>query len=99
MTPEDKLNAFFAEAAPPTRDLTFQAGVAERVARRRALATVFAMIPWTIAAIALCWAAGPMIAPVVEGLSRTLAPAAAILGLTGLGVVVLTASARRLRTV
>ncbi len=98
MTPDDRLKAFFAEASPPARDLRFQAGVAERVARRRALATVFALVPWTIAAIVLCWATAPMIAPVLEGLSR-LAPAAAILGLTGMGVAVLKASARRLRRV
>ena len=97
MTPEERLNAFFAEATPPLRDLAFQAGVAERVARRRAVATVAALIPWTIAAIALCWALAPMMAPVVEGLGQTLAPAAAILGLTGLGVVALMAGARRLR--
>ncbi len=97
MTPEERLNVFFAEAMPATRDLGFQAGVAERVARRRAVATVVALIPWTIAAMVLCWAVGPMMAPVVEGMGQTLAPAAAILMLTGLGVVVLTASARRLR--
>ncbi|WP_298163181.1 hypothetical protein [Brevundimonas sp.] len=97
MTPEERLNAFFAEARPPVRDLAFQARVAERVARRRAFATVAALIPWTIAAIVLCWVLGPMMAPVVEGLGRTLAPAAAILGLTGLGVVGLMAGARRLR--
>lgn len=95
MTPDDKLAAFFAEAAPPSRDLAFQAMVAERVARRRAFAAVAALIPWTIAAIVLCWAIGPMIRPVVEGLSRTLAPAAAILMLTGLSVAGLMASARR----
>lgn len=99
MTPEETLAAFFAEAEPPARDFAFQAGVAERIARRRAFATVVALIPWTIAAIALCWALGPMIGPVVEGLGRTLAPAAAILGLTALGVVVLMASARRLRPI
>lgn len=97
MTPEDRLNAFFAEATPPVRDLAFQAGVAERVARRRAFATVGALIPWTIAAIVLCWALGPMLAPAVEGLGQTLAPAAAILGLTALSVIGLMASARRLR--
>ncbi len=96
MTPEDKLAAFFAEATPPVRDLAFQAVVAERVARRRAFATVGALIPWTIAAIVLCWAIGPMMGPVLEGLGRTLAPAAAILMLTELGVVGLRAGARRL---
>ena len=99
MTPEDKLAAFFAETTPPARDLAFQTVVAERVARRRAFATVATMVPWTIAAIALCWAIGPMMGPVLEGLGRTLAPAAAILVLTGLGVVALTASAQRLRPV
>ena len=99
MTPEHTLAAFFAEATPPSRDLAFQAMVAERVARRRAFATVGALIPWTIAASVLCWAIGPMIGPVIEGLGQTLAPAAAILGVTGLGVVVLTASARRLRPI
>lgn len=97
MTPEDKLAAFLAEATPPGRDLAFQAVVAERVARRRAFATVGALIPWTIAAIVLCWAIGPMMGPVLDGLGRTLAPAAAILMLTGLGVVGLMASARRLK--
>ncbi|WP_309627457.1 hypothetical protein [Brevundimonas sp.] len=96
MKPEDRLNAFFAEATPPARDLAFQAGVAERVARRRAFATVATLIPWTIAAIVLCWAVEPMMGPVIEGLGQTLAPAAAILGLTGLGVVGLMAGARRL---
>lgn len=99
MTPEDKLAAFFAEATPPARDLAFQAVVAERMARRRAFATVFALIPWTIAAIVLCWAAGPMMGPVIEGLGRTLEPAVAILTLTALGVAGLMASARRLRTI
>ena len=99
MTPDEKLAAFFAEATPSARDLAFQAVVAERVARRRAFATVGALIPWTIAAIVLCWAVGPMMGPVIEGLGQTLAPAAAILMLTGLGVVVLTASARRLKPV
>lgn len=97
MTPEERLDAFFAEATPPARDLAFQAGVAERVARRRAFATVGALIPWTVAAMVLCWAIGPMMAPVVRGLGQTLAPAAAILMLTGLGVIGLTAAARRLK--
>ncbi len=47
----------------------------------------------------LCWATGPMMGPVLEGLGQTLVPAAAILMLTGLEVMVLTASARRLRPV
>ncbi len=99
MTPEDTLDAFFAEATPPARDLGFQAGVAERIARRRAVATVVALIPGTIAAIALCWALGPLLMPTIEGLSQTLAPAAAILALTGLGVVMARAAGHRLRPI
>lgn len=99
MTPEETLAAFFAEAEPAGRDFAFQAEVAERVARRRAFATIAALIPWTIAAIALCWVLGPLIGPVVDGLGQTLAPAAAILALTALGVAVLMASARRLRPI
>lgn len=99
MTPEERLNAFFAEATPPVRDLAFQARVAEQVARRRAFATVGALIPWTIAAMVLCWAAGPMMGPVIEGLGQTLAPAAAILSLTALSVAGLMAGARRLKAI
>lgn len=96
MTPEETLNAFFAEATPPARDLAFQAGVAERVARRRAVATVVALMPWTIAAMVLCWAAGPMMEPVLTGLADTLVPAAAILALTALGLAAATRVGRRL---
>lgn len=99
MTPDDKLAAFFAGATPPARDPAFQAVVAERVARRRAFATVGALIPSTIAAIVLCWAIGPMMGPVVEGLGRTLTPAAVILMLTALGIAGLMACARRLRPI
>ncbi len=97
MTPDETLNAFFAEATPPTRDLGFQAVVAERIARRRAIATVAALIPWTIAAIALCWVVGPFLEPVMEGLGQTLAPAAVILGLTLLGVMAALWTGRRLQ--
>lgn len=97
MTPDDTLSAFFAEAAPPARDLGFQAMVAERIARRRAIATVVALVPWTIAGIALCWALGPLLAPFVLDLSQTLAPAAAILALTGLGLAASLAAGCRLQ--
>ncbi len=99
MTSDDKLAAFFAEATPPVRDLAFQADVAERVARRRAFATVISLIPWTIAAMVLCWVIGPMMGPVTDGLGRTLVPAATILMLTGLGVASLISGARRLRPI
>lgn len=99
MTPEDKLSAFFTETGVPARDLGFQAMVAERVARRRAIATVVALIPWTIAAITLCWALGPLLAPFVLEFSQTLAPAAAILALTALVVAVSLTAGRRLSLV
>lgn len=99
MTPDDKLSAFFAEASPPARDLGFQAEVAQRIARRRAIATVVALIPWTIAAISLCWALGPLLAPFVLEFSQLLAPAVAILALTGLGVAVSLTAGRRLAPV
>jgi hypothetical protein len=99
MTPEDTLSTFFAEAAPPSRDLGFEAVVAERIARRRAIATVGALIPWTIAAITLCWALGPLLAPFVLEFSRTLAPAVAILALTALGVALSLAAGQRLRPI
>ena len=86
MTPEAKLAAFFAEAAPPARDYAFQVLVSERIARRRALLTVLALVPWTTAAVALCWALGPLVQPAVEAFGQALAPSAAILGLTALGV-------------
>jgi len=97
MTPEDTLSAFFAETAPSTRDLGFQAVVAERIARRRAIATVVALVPWTIAAITLCWAVGPLVAPFVLAFSQALAPAVAILALTALGVAVSLTAGRRLQ--
>ncbi|MES2862119.1 MAG: hypothetical protein V4701_11640 [Pseudomonadota bacterium] len=99
MTPDDTLSAFFAEAAPPVRDLGFQAVVAERIARRRAIATVGAMVPWTIAAVALCWALAPMLGPVVDALGQALIPAAGILGLTLLAVMTALWTGQRLRTI
>ena len=99
MTPEDKLTALFAADAAPTRDHVFQSAVAERIARRRAWATVAAMAPWAIAAIAVLWALNPLIVPVASGLGEALAPAAAILGASGLAVVAALLGARRLQAI
>jgi len=96
MTPEDTLASFFAGTMPPHRDLAFQTVVAQRIARRRAFATVGALIPWTIAAMAMCWALGPLLAPFVLALGQTVAPAAAILTMTAVGVATLLAAGRRL---
>lgn len=99
MTPDDTIAAFFAEQAPPARDLAFQAVVAERIARRRAWMTVLALAPWTIAAAAILWAVGPVVLPLVEGLGEALAPTAAILVFTGLMVATLLTAGRRLERV
>lgn len=96
MTADDKLAAFFADTAPPARDLVFQAEVAERVARRRALATVAALVPWTFVAIIVGWAVGPVMEAALVGMSGTLGPTLVLLGLTALGAVMLKGVARRL---
>ena len=96
MTPEDKLAAFFVEATPPERDLLFQAEVAKRVARRRAFATVAALIPWTLAAIVLCWAVGPALGDAIADLGPTLASTVALLAFTALGIAMLKGVTQRL---
>lgn len=100
MTPDPiadhTLTAFFAQQSPPPRDLAFEARVAAGIARRRVVATIVALMPWTIAASVLLWALAPLLGPVVDGLSQTLAPAAAILTLTALAVAVSVTAGRRL---
>ena len=61
MTPEQKLEAFFAESAPPTRDGLFEAETARRIARRRAIYSVVAMIPWALAAAVVLWGVRPLL--------------------------------------
>ena len=95
-TAEQTVSAFFLEQAPPSRDLAFEARVAERIARRRAVATVAVLLPWTIATSVLLWALGPLVMPIVDGLGQTLVPAAAILALTALTVGLAAAAGRRL---
>lgn len=94
--PDSTLSAFFADQTPPRRDLAFEAQVAAGIARRRVVATIAALLPWTIAASVLLWALGPLMGPVVDGLSETLAPAAAILTLTALAVAGSVMAGRRL---
>lgn len=84
MTPERKLAVLFAAEAPPARDLAFQAGVARRIAARRAWMTVGALIPWTIAATALLWGLSPVVAPLAESIAAALEPTAMVLA-TALG--------------
>jgi len=78
MTPEQKLNALFAAEAAPDRDLGFQADVVARIARRRAGATILALVPWLIAATAGLWGLQPMIGAVAEQAGPVLAPVAMI---------------------
>ena len=44
MTPEQKLSALFAAEAPPARDYSFQARMAQAIALRRAWMTVAALV-------------------------------------------------------
>jgi len=68
MTADQKLQALFAESAPPARDPVFEAAVAERIARRRALASVAALAPWAgVGGVAL-WAAHPALETIAAGL-------------------------------
>jgi len=67
MTPEQKLHALLAEAAPPARDPAFEAAVAERIARRRAFASVAAAAPWAVVGASLLWGLQPVLAALQAG--------------------------------
>ena len=98
-TPDHVLSAFFAGQSPPARDLMFEARVAGKVARRRAIATVLALVPWTVAGMVVLWALAPLMVPLLEGLGRTLAPAVAILATTALVVVASRTAGRRFASI
>lgn len=66
MTPEDKMAALFRADTPPARDFAFEAGVAQRLARRRMWATIAAMVPLAIAAAAGLWGLQPVAAALTE---------------------------------
>ena len=85
MTPEDKLNSLFATARPVERDFTFEAEVAEKVAGRRAFATVGALTPWAIAATAVLWGMRPVFGPLGDGLVPVVEPVG--MTLTGAAVI------------
>ena len=80
MTPDDKLSLFL-NLDRPVRDPAFEAAVARCVARRRALATVGASVPWVIAATALLWGLQPVMAPFGESLGLAIGTATGVLGL------------------
>lgn len=94
MTPEQKLHALFAVEAPPMRDHAFQARVARRIARRRAWMTVAALVPWSVAAVAILWALGPVIGPLGQDMAAILPAVAMLAGVAFSGVAAL-ALARR----
>ncbi|WP_395943491.1 hypothetical protein [Brevundimonas sp.] len=83
MTPEQKLQTLFAEDAAPARDRVFEAMVAERIARRRAIATVASSAPLAIAGGALLWVLHPVLSQAGEAvvLSSTATPVLMAAGL------------------
>jgi hypothetical protein len=87
MTPDDILNAYLKADAAPARDLVFEATVAERVARRRAVASVAALVPWCAAAAAGLWGLQPALSMLggVEADLETIASALTIAGVSALG--------------
>ena len=68
MTPEQKLAALFAHEDAPARDLVFMAMAAQRIARRRAVLSVLACLPWALVAAVVLWALQPMLHAVAAGL-------------------------------
>ena len=75
MTPEQKLALMLAANTPRTPDRAFVAETARRVALRRAIMTVVALIPWAVAAAAVLWALRPALAGVFSELAPALVPA------------------------
>lgn len=81
MTPEARLQALFAAETPPPRDLAFEAEIARRVAARRAVLRVAALLPLAVALAVLLWA----IRPFMAGLT---VPGAAVPAMTAGGLAV-----------
>ena len=75
MTPEQKLALMLAADTPRAPDRAFVAETARRVALRRAIMTVVALIPWAVAATAVLWALRPALAGVFSELAPALVPA------------------------
>jgi hypothetical protein len=69
--PERLLDGFWAEDEPPKQDPAFVFAVMEKVARRRLLLHLAALVPAAAAASAALWALGPVIGaglgPVLAG--------------------------------
>lgn len=97
MTPDDILSAYLKSDVAPARDLVFEATVAERIARRRAVASVAALAPWCAAAAAGLWGLQPVL-PALGAINADLSMAACVLvaaGLSALGLVTVVRQATR----
>ena len=97
MTPDDILSAYLKTDAAPARDLVFEATVAERIARRRAIASVAALVPWCAAAAAGLWGLQPVL-QTLGGVEADLGMVAGVLaaaGLSALGLVAVVRQATR----
>lgn len=93
MTPDDILSVYLKADTAPARDLAFEAMVAERIARRRAIASVAALVPWCAAAAAGLWGLQPVL-ETLGAVEADLAPVATVLAAAGLSVVGLLAILR-----
>lgn len=80
MTPDQKLQTLFTEAAPPIRDYAFEIEVAQRIARHRAVFSVAAMMPWAVVSACVLWGVRPLSPSLGEGLAAVNPIAAALVG-------------------
>ena len=76
MDADERLRRLLNEAAPPARDFAFQAAVMQRVARRRFLFSLLALLPWVVASALLLWIVGARLGD-VSGAAPSLAGGAA----------------------
>lgn len=67
MPPEQKLETLFASDAAPRRDPAFEAMVAKRIARRRAVAAVATSAPLAVAGASLIWGLRPVLTGLAAG--------------------------------
>ncbi|KQS56467.1 hypothetical protein ASG17_10800 [Brevundimonas sp. Leaf363] len=97
MTPDDILSTYLKADTAPARDLVFEATVAERIARRRAVASVAALAPWCAAAAVGLWGLRPVL-PMLDAIDGNLSVVASVLaaaGLSALGLVTVIRQATR----
>ncbi len=93
MAPEARLQTLFAAETPPPRDLAFEAEVARRVAARRAVVRVAALLPLAVAVAVLLWAVRPYLAGLA--LPAAAGPAMTAGGLAVVGALVVIWLSRR----